>query len=280
MKPGIQIITNSAYHKGPGLSSTGIKNILKSPMHFKEASLNPVEPTTEMLRGTLIHTLLLEPEKFEEDYVVGDFSVRRGKEYEKLLTDNPTKTIITRAEYEESEKIREAFNFQMNTNKDLAALMEGTKELSFYWEDEKTGVKCKVRPDNITPGGVIVDLKTTWNASYDQFQKQMVDLGYWISAAYYLKGVRETFKQTKKPDILPVCHTFKIVAVETKAPYPVAIYEIGPKALDEGAKYCDRALEIFADCIATDEWPGYAKQALVLELPNWFFYKQSYTGIK
>jgi hypothetical protein len=84
MKPGIHKMSNEAYHSGLGLSSTGVKELVKSAAHY-QAYLNAKrEPTAEMIRGTVIHAMILEPESFDAQFAVGDFKIRRGKEYESL----------------------------------------------------------------------------------------------------------------------------------------------------------------------------------------------------
>ncbi len=62
MKPGIYPnIENEAYHRGPGISSSELKTIIKSPMHYKYLSENPRPQTANMALGTAAHALILEP---------------------------------------------------------------------------------------------------------------------------------------------------------------------------------------------------------------------------
>jgi hypothetical protein len=42
-------------------------------------------------------------------------------------------------------------------------LVRGIRELSIYWRDERTGVKCRARPDCLLEGAVF-DLKKTQDA--------------------------------------------------------------------------------------------------------------------
>lgn len=69
--PGVYAgVPNDAYHRGPGVSKSGLDLIAKSPAHYRAAviSAEPREPTPAQAFGTAFHALLLEPEAFATDY--------------------------------------------------------------------------------------------------------------------------------------------------------------------------------------------------------------------
>ena len=280
MKPGIVKIKNEAYHAGEGISSSDLKQLLKSPAHYRASKLEPIEPTPQMVLGTVFHALMLEPESFEADFAVGNHKIRSGKEYDKTVADNPGKTIITVAQYDAAKAMVDSYQSQCQDNPELAQLNEGLKEMAFYWQCGETGATCKVKPDIITAGGgSIVDVKTASDASFDAFQKQMVDLQYFVSAAYYLRGVAEVLRLgVNVPHVTEAPTGFKFIVIETKEPYPVAIYKLAPKALEFGNALVDKALQVYAESVATDTWPGYSKESLEMDLPNWAYFKSSYVG--
>lgn len=75
MEPGIYPdIPNDEYHKGPGVSKSGLDLIAKSPAHYyhavNAANDNERVPTVAQAFGTAFHALLLEPEVFKAEYVV------------------------------------------------------------------------------------------------------------------------------------------------------------------------------------------------------------------
>ena len=71
----IKDMPNDAYHSGPGLSSTQIKVMGKSPLAYWDAYINPKrEPREEkhcFAVGDGCHKLVLEPGTFEQTYAVG-----------------------------------------------------------------------------------------------------------------------------------------------------------------------------------------------------------------
>jgi len=73
-KPGIYFdIPPEEYHAAPGLSHSGMKDLMVSPLRYWHLHINPdrepVEPTAEMVLGTAVHALALEPESFDQRYI-------------------------------------------------------------------------------------------------------------------------------------------------------------------------------------------------------------------
>lgn len=66
-------LPNEAYHAANGISSTMLKDVRISPMYYHGrhiAKTIPREQNDAMLRGTIIHSYVLEPEKFESEFAV------------------------------------------------------------------------------------------------------------------------------------------------------------------------------------------------------------------
>lgn len=67
------IETNEQYHaKKEYMSGTQLVYMSQSPRHYKKLFIDALdkEPTTSMVRGTMIHSYLLEPAKFKERYAM------------------------------------------------------------------------------------------------------------------------------------------------------------------------------------------------------------------
>lgn len=66
-------LPNEVYHSANGISSTQLKDVRISPMYYYGrhiAKTIPREQNDAMLRGTIIHSYTLEPEKFESEFAV------------------------------------------------------------------------------------------------------------------------------------------------------------------------------------------------------------------
>jgi hypothetical protein len=62
---------------------------------------------------------------------------------------------------------------------------------------------------------------------------------------------------------------FYFVAVEKKAPFAVAVYELDALALDQGWREVRRALDYWKDCTTAQMFPGYQEEIVTLGLPTW-----------
>lgn len=264
-------LTNQFYHQDEGISSSALKKLLKSAAHYQAYLNEDKETSKEMTLGSLVHTLILEPDKLEEQYFVGEFNVRRGKDYEAALKLAGDRTVVTQEEFEKAEQIVEAFRAQAIDHPLLngkeAKLLDGEKEHSYYWEDPKTAILCKCRPDNLTPDGMVIDIKTTRDAGLDSFQKTVTMFGYHLSAAFYLRGIEAVTGVRPKG--------FTIIAIETEAPYAFQVFQFGEQALRIGTEEFEKALEVYAEAVSTDLWPAYGTKVVELELPNWYNYSKN-----
>lgn len=127
------------------------------------------------------------------------------------------------------------------------------------------GVPCRARFDALseeTKNGVYgIDLKTTDDATKMGFERSVSRFGYFVQEAHY--------KDVYKAAVGTPVDNFFIIAAEKTAPYEVAVFQIEPFWVDMGHKKAARAREIFAECTATGEWPGYTTETQELNAPAW-----------
>lgn len=279
MNNGIHRISNKIYHSSHALSSTGLKQLVdsKTPAHFKQYLVEEKKTSAEMLLGTLIHSLLLEPEVFPTEFVVGDFARRAGKVYEQFVVDNKDKTIITKEEFETASKAVASIHEHAKDNETLFEMLKGHKEISFFWTHPVHGFQCRVRTDILN--NAIVDLKTTKDASQEGFGKSIANFKYHVSAAYYLNGVQETL-QAFPTEGFVIPKEFKIIAVETSEPFLVSLHKIPDRAIELGWRLMEEGLDTLAECLATDSWPGYSKEIVETDLPAWEYTRFQRRGRK
>lgn len=252
MKPGIYPnISNADYHAGEGISSSQLKNFLVSPEYYRACEAGEVERTgsPSMILGTVLHSLVLEPELFVQQYAiepVADGRTKEGKEIkEAFKTESEGKIIITSAIKETALKMRDS----LWKLKEFNQLFDGGEpELSGYYTDSETGLLCKYRPDWRTDWS-ITDVKSCADASPIGFSKAIYNFGYHISAAHYLAG-DNIVKGTDHRQFIFVC-------VENKAPFCAAIYVLDQESLIEGERLRRVALDGIKECTEKNEWPGY-----------------------
>lgn len=241
------------YHATDAVSASLLKQIQRSPAHAMAYLQQQQEPTPAMLFGTAFHTCVLESERFDNEYAVfeGDKRTKDGKAtYERLVSEG--KTIISASDYATITAMASAIGDHPAASKLVRG--DGQTEVSMFWDDEETGLACKCRTD-IWLGRVIVDLKTTEDASPEGFSRSIQIYGYGIQAAHYLAGSG--------------ADAFLFVAVEKKAPFAVAVYELDPLSLEICEAKRRGLLELWADCRDSQSFQAYSDECQQISLPGW-----------
>ena len=288
---GIHLISNNEYHSSQGVSRSALWKLKRSPAHYWHEYLNPnfvkSNPTPDMVLGSLVHTLVLEPEKFDEEYAIKPVAqplppVVRLKDVGRELFDkikaereivscaneleldvfNTTsegKTIVSLETYEQAQDMARAV-----LNDDVAkSLLDGANvEHSIYWTHEHTGLQVKCRPDCFL-GSVVTDLKTTRDASFKAFQSDAYRGGYFLQAGMMYKGLQSIGITMEK---------FVFMCVEKTAPYATATYILDDEAIDYGVNLFDELMGKLKECCDQDRWPAYSMQTL--HVPNWAKYDE------
>lgn len=274
MKPEIiPDMPNAAYHAHPAVGSSGLKLIGRSPLHYWAAYVDPArvrkEPTPAMKTGTAWHAAIFEPEAFAEDYVeIPEGLDRRTKEgkalwaeleasgKEPLTTEGLAQITAMVAAAKRHPAVRVLFE------------QNGVAEQSMFWTDAETGVRCKIRPDyavlpcKLFPHGLVVDGKTTEDASPVDFPRSAWNWEMHTQAAFYVDGFMQVLG-TKQPP------AFIWLAQEKAAPYATAVYSAAEDLLAYGRKLYAPHLRALAGCQASGTWPGYPTTVAPLVLPAW-----------
>ena len=121
---------------------------------------------------------------------------------------------------------------------------------------------CKARLDRVLiDEGIVLDLKTTDSVEPELFTKKVVGLGYDFQAAYYARAAEKAFGKPFK---------FIFVCIERKAPYTVDLFEVTPDMMDESMFKVEQALQTYAKCNESGEWPNREPVIRQLEYPGWY----------
>jgi exodeoxyribonuclease VIII len=123
------------------LASSDIKTFLKSPKMYyykKYVEVKKQEPERHFSIGSAIHEIVLEPELFNQNYVIGPKFDKRTKEgkagYEAFMASAEGKTVLFEDEMEMIQQIAEN---AMNNNILTELIKDSHRELSIYTTDEK-----------------------------------------------------------------------------------------------------------------------------------------------
>ena len=264
----MEILTQAEYRAIDALGSTDIKVLLENPYLFKNGVKK--EPTDNLILGSLIHTMILEPNKLESEYLIlPELNLRTndGKaqkaEFEAEAKAN-NKTLVKSDLFNQAEAVSKSF-----LNSPLSSLLRGEvkAEASFFGEID--GVKVKARPDLIiTDKKLIIDFKTTsqvGGGSADGFAKMAANFQYYIQASLYLEitGYKD----------------FYFIVLETAEPYMIGCYKLDSEALEFGKSEIRRAIEIYKN-LGEYKSPLYLNnldfsKVQEINLPSWTYYKRN-----
>lgn len=260
----VKIDSESYHNDKSAINASGMKVILSSPLKFWHENMNPKrerkKPTPAMEFGTLCHACLFEP---------------------------PTvKDVCNTLDSKVVKKVDEAWDIARavlaNEFCEAIAIGLGAPEQTIYWTEivelddgEVINVQCKARldwmcepkPDIGIEIGFIYDLKTTLDASDEEFERSAYNLQYHISAAWYCRAYYALFS------VIP---PFFFIAAEKEDPYDNQVFEESIENLESGWKDCAKALKTYAQCMRDGKWPGYTKTIKTLKRPRWA--KENYNG--
>ena len=250
------------YHALAALGSSDVKAILRSPAHFKARAEDEDEPTEAKLIGTALHMAVFEPARFADEVVASPKFDRRTKSGKALADEfdaaHAGRLVLSREDFDTVVCCGDAVRAHRGASTLLAA---GQPEVTFQWTDAESGAPCKARVDWLRPDGVLVDLKSTRDASPAGFVREIVRFGYHLQAAHYMAGARVVLQEPPQ--------AFVMIAVEKEPPFACGVYVLDDDARVRAADRVAAALMRWAECNAAGSWPAYSDLIEPITLPAW-----------
>lgn len=255
----IKGISNESYHKAAGVSKSQLDQFAKSPAHYLASLTTPRKETEAMRIGTLFHTLVLEPEK--ANFVVGPNINKNTKEWKAFKAEAEAAGQIVIDEGDNA--MLQGMVASIKTHPAASALLSGPgiAEGSCWWYDERSGELCRCRPDFYREDGILVDLKTTEDASMAGFTKSVANFRYAVQAAMYADGVETSTGMPIK--------AFAFIAVEKQPPFAAQCFQLDFQATEVGRVTYQNLLLDLADCKINGKFPAYSDKVETISLPNW-----------
>ena len=251
------------YESISALNYSGAKQILRSPAHYQNWLKAERKETPALIIGRLVHMAIMMPKEFNNKVHELPECDRRTKDgkaiYEQFVASvGKEDDVIT------AEQMLTVTSIANSGNQALATLgLQGEPYSKIECSITKPyrNILIKGRPDLVTLDKdgkvVVVDFKTTLDASARSFARDIVNYEYHIQNAFY----NELNNSTR----------FVFIAIEKEPPYNYAIYELDEQAVNEGRRRMDLACDIYHDCQKFGAWPGYDKSVQALSLPKYAF---------
>ncbi len=261
---GIYDISLETHHSdcciGPSLSSSDIRHLedtKNTPAHaWQMAAINPdakpFEANDAMIKGLAAHALLLG--ESTDRFIVRpktlyghSWSGNRKVHREWLAAQKAAGRIVLNPEWIDDIK---GMHASLSVHPVIrGGLLNGAVEKSVIFQDEKSGLWVKARPDALPSERHVVDLKCMGQVDKMFVTRQISDKGYHIQLA--LAGLaRRMVEGTTAEEHILVC-------VESKPPHAIRIAPVAPEAIKMGLRQIRRSLDLFAKCFHAKEWPAY-----------------------
>lgn len=262
VEPGLYDIDAELYHADPipggSLSSTGARKLVtECPAKFKHWLDNPQPHNKTLELGTAAHKLVLDDgpelvlvaaEKWNTDAIRAEVEAIRAegniplKQHE---LDQVTAMAAALREHDEAAQLLEPGS--------------GVAEQSAFWQDGP--VWRRARFDWLRHDGQIVDYKTARSCTREDLEKAFNAHGYHQQQEWYVDaGTALDVADPEKP--------FQFVLQEKDPPYLVVVTTCDPMAREIGRHLNTVALNAYAICRESGEWPGYLPNPMTA-LPSW-----------
>jgi hypothetical protein len=245
-------------------------------MHAKHAIDHPKMDTDALIRGQVLHCLLLEPHRLNIDFVIEKDKLWNKTKLQKNGGDKEAWDLL-KAEAEErliplvSHKLwLEALGMKESIQAHPLwqnVRVYGEKELTIISTLEEYPVRVRY---DAKYGSIILDIKSCrFHLSNAKIQKVIAELSYHLSAAMYLEVGKSVGLNVDR---------FVWVFAENKPPYACRFIEATPKMLEIGLQEFYKCLKLYESCKTSGEYPGYPTDIEEIELPSWYEQREYLLG--
>lgn len=253
-------------------SSGRVSDFLESPALYHATHIAKTvvdEQTTAMMLGSAIHCRVLEGrDVFDTRYAEGPCDDKRTTAWKRWAeTVEPGLVLLSASQAEIVDVCRQALLLHEDAREALFE-WEGDPEVSGTWNDDETGLLCKLRFDRLCRGRCApIELKTSRSANPDTVQRTAISLHYHRRAAWYTEGHRALYGVT--PLSLP------FITVATELPPSVLedrvhVWTIDGVLEELGHRDNRRALEGIAAARASGVWrASWSRGVHTVTAPSW-----------
>ena len=260
------------------LSRSDLLWLAKDPEGFATSRFGPgheaeSRESNSMNLGTLVHTRLLEPERWFEKLApprrrpAGWIGTQKAYDrHRKIVIEHCPGAI------DPTDKTRERVEqiaARVRQHEFARTLLDlpGHTELTIIWREPETEIPCRVRLDKVgeLPDGALAvpDLKTAREVRPSEFAKSIREHGYHVQAALYSDALAA---------LCPAREViYGIIAVRNRRPHKVGAWPMATRAIEKGREVYMAALRDYKERTASGDWleaweHDYSRE---IDLPEW-----------
>jgi hypothetical protein len=268
-EPALDSVDDDDYYDQPSLSNSMLNTLAEhnGPQLFfgkyVAKTIPPSDPTEAMALGSLVHCMTLEPHVAHERYVIKPDGMDRRRTADKAIYAcmlATGKTIVTDEQWNQSASMANALR-NHDALRDLLTDDQVLIEKPIYYE--YMGVPMRSKLDWLSLDlAVIIDIKTTNDASSYGFAKSCIDFGYHRQHFLYRTAVSIAFGIECR---------FLFACVEKDPPYSVGVHEPDDAMELAGMREVNILIEEYKDRMESGDWvQDWSKGINPLSLPSWY----------
>lgn len=205
-------MSNAEYHAHKAISKSKLDAARKSGRHLYDMLYGPPRDSTAAFdMGTVLHASALPGENADDIVVRMPAGMKKTtKEGKAFVDEHKGKIILNCTDAYVLDQMMLSMRQHPFTSSFVNGELKGKSEQSFFCTDTETGLELKARPDFILDDfSLIIDLKSTRDASPKGFQLSVANYRYFVQASHYLDCVE--METGTRPQ------AFLFVAVENSA---------------------------------------------------------------
>jgi hypothetical protein len=236
-----------------------LRKMQESPAHYlwhmtTKGARGPRDVTPAMRLGTLANHYVLGATAHGVAFAVWEGGIRRGKAWDAFAAENEGREIVTLDEVAVAEAIKASVAAHPTAT---ALLSSGAVEASIAWSIADRD--CAGTPD-VLGNDRLVEFKVTNCANPSRFLWHAIRMGWLGQLAWYADGA--DYAGLEPP------RSLHIVAVESKPPHVVTVFDLTEAAVEFGRRQWRALFERVVVCERTGLWPGYCATSVPLDAPD------------
>jgi len=253
----VEGMDEAEYFADEALSASGMKKLLRSPLHFKHG-LGKSEIKAVFDFGHAVHADVLGVgaplAEIPDDLLSGDNRTVSSKDAKAWVAAARERGEVPLKAHELAAVRRAADAVRAHPKAAWLLGLPGKSEVSLFGTDPQTDVPLRGRIDRLSelPDGrmVNIDLKTIPDVSRVKVKRQIEDMGYDVQSEVYKHLIALTHPG------LEVAPTH-LIFVEATEPHEVRVVQLAHEDwINGGRARMRRAIAIYKACVETGNWPG------------------------
>jgi hypothetical protein len=236
------------------LSYSSIKEFQKSPRHYLEyINKQRTPPTDAMKLGSMVHCMILQPNLFNEQFVIAPDVNKRtnaGKEeWAAFCSQHADKTVVSNEDYEHASRLASG----AMANPTIESLVKNCYDFEQEWRANIDGLPYRGFYDGIADEYVL-EIKTTSDGLPRSVMNDFIKRKYHVQAGLY--------NLVSQKQVV-------YIIIETSEPYLSYSAPASDQFLELGLSDLSKANKKFMECLEAGDFSGgydYGKE-IVIDLP-------------